>query len=84
MDKREAWATSLPGFHNEFITSCAGNTLQMMPPGYALIYNGSHFQWVAGPEEDLRKGDWIEESCQHWDRWACYRGAWQRYDGGIK
>ena len=40
-----------------------------MPDGYALMLNAdqSHFFWM-----EKATG---RESAQHWNKWACYRGA---------
>ena len=46
--------------------------IQSMPDGYSLVLNadGTHYYGVR------RDG---MESCEHWDKWAVYRGAKNDY-----
>lgn len=44
-----------------------------LPPGYRVIWSegSEHYLWIT--EDGAREG------CDHWNHWACWRGAWADY-----
>lgn len=54
--------------------------LGYLPPGYEILFDEVHADWILVKKEDQRGGGYIVPCEWHYDEWTLMKIAWERHD----